>query len=349
MTSAPTHMERELGEAPEVVARQRVANRAACEELADRLRARPPKVVVTCARGSSDHAATFGKYLIETRLGVPVASAAPSISSVYGRRLDLDGQLAVVISQSGRSPDLVSFAEDAVAAGATLVTIVNDTTSPLAGLGDVCLPLHAGRERSVAATKSYIASLSALVQIVAAWEDGDELTGPLDRLPDALRAGLGCDWHGAMSGSGATDALRGMTDCIVVGRGLGFGIAQEAALKLKETCGVHAEAISAAELQHGPMAIVRPQYPILVFSQQDETHPGVGAVVGHLREMGATVWVAEAGPPLAGRLEVPPGLHPACAPIAMVQSFYRFVHALARSRGLDPDAPPHLRKVTETV
>lgn len=335
-------MESELAEAPAAIARMLEANRGACGRLAERLRERPPGVVVTCARGSSDHAATYAKYLIETRTGVPVASAAPSVSSVYGRRLNLEGQLAIVISQSGRSPDLVSFAEDAVAAGATLVTVVNDTTSPLAGLGDICLPLRVGPERSVAATKSYLASLATIVQIVASWSDDEDLTTPLGRLPDDLARGLEMDWAAAAS-------LAQADDLITVGRGLGYGIAQEAALKFKETCGIHAEAISAAELRHGPMALIREHFPLLVFSQQDETHSGVSALVQGLRAKGANVWVAEAGPPGHGRLPVPEGLHPACSPIVMAQRFYRLVHEVALARGLDPDSPPHLSKVTETV
>lgn len=338
-----SNMERELQEAPDVVERLLRANREACVDLGSRLRDRPPGVVVTCARGSSDHAATFAKYLIETRTGVPVASAAPSVSSVYGRRLSLEGQLAVVISQSGKSPDLVAFAEDAVAAGATLVTVVNDTSSPLASLGQVCLPLHAGPERSVAATKSYIASLAAILQLVSCWNGDGDLDVPLERLSGDLRAGLEADW------SSAREPLAGSSDLLVVGRGLGLGIAQEAALKLKETCGIHAEAISAAELHHGPMALIRDHLVLFVFSQRDETQAGVTALVGSLRDKGANVLVAEAGPVASGRLMVPPGLHPACAPVVMIQRFYRLVHEVALMRGMDPDAPPHLAKVTETI
>jgi len=338
-----SNMERELLEAPDVVERLLSANREPCIDLARGLRDRPPGLVVTCARGSSDHAATFAKYAIETRTGVPVASAAPSVSSVYGRKLSLQGQLAVVISQSGKSPDLIAFAEDAISGGATLVTMVNDTSSPLAGLGHVCLPLHAGPERSVAATKSYIASLAAILQVVTCWIDERDLDGPLGRLPDDLRTGLETDW------SSAARPLARSSDLIVVGRGFGYGVAQEAALKLKETCGIHAEAISAAELHHGPMALVRDRLILFVFSQHDETRVGVAALVASLREKGAEVFVAEAGPVAPGRLVVPAGLHPACAPVVMIQRFYRLVHEVALIRGMDPDAPPHLSKVTETV
>ena len=340
MTSA---MATELAEAPDVVRRMLVANRKACEKLGQQLRERPPRLVVTCGRGSSGHVTTFAKYLIETHTGVPVSAAAPSVSSVYQRRLHLEGQVVLMVSQSGRSPDLLSFASNAKAAGATVITAVNDTNSPLASLGHVCLPLGAGLERSVAATKSVIASLATVVQLVASWIGDDDLKGALDHLPDALQAGRTADW------SAAEGAWAAATDAMVLGRGLGLGVAQEAALKLKETCAIQAESFSAAELYHGPMALVRDGYPLLVFSQNDETRIGISALVADLREKGADVWVVESGPPAARRLAVMGGPHFAIAPIVMTLRLHRFAHDVALRRGLDPDRPPHLRKITETL
>lgn len=334
-----TLMFREAAEAADVVARQFARNRPVLEALAARLRAAPPPFVVTCARGSSDHAATYGKYLLETQLGVVVASASPSVGSVYASPLRMQGALFIAISQSGKSPDLLRNVEAAKAGGAHVVALVNVEDSPLAALADTVIALHAGEERSVAATKSYLASLSALLQLTAVWKQDAALLEALERLPAALREAWQCDWQGV------TEGLRQSTNLFVLGRGLGLGAAQEAALKFKETCGLHAEAYSSAEVKHGPMALVGPGFPVLAFAQPDDTGAGTRAVADEFAARGAPVWLAGAG----GDLPVVTPPHPACAPLLVVQSFYRAINALALSRGHNPDLPPHLNKVTETV
>ena len=332
-------MFREAAQAADVVAAQLDRNAGTLAALAARLRERPPAFVATCARGSSDHAATYGKYLFETQLGRVTASASPSVGSVYAARLHLRDALFVAISQSGRSPDLLRNAEAAREAGAHVVALVNAEDSPLAALADTVVPLCAGPERSVAATKSYIASLSALLQLAALWKDDAALLRALGSLPDALRAAWAQDW------SPLVDGLREPRNLFVLGRGLGLGVAQEAALKFKETSGLHAEAYSSAEVKHGPMALVGPGFPVLAFAQPDETGAGTLALVQEFVARGARVWTAGEG----GDLPVPAAPHPACAPLLAVQGFYRAVEALSRARGYDPDRPPHLRKVTETV
>jgi glucosamine--fructose-6-phosphate aminotransferase (isomerizing) len=341
MTEA-TRMALETQEAPEVVARQLQANAPLCRDLARRLRDRPPAAVLTSARGSSGHAVTYGRYLIETRIGLPAADIPPSIASVYRARLRIQGMLHITVSQSGRSPDLVASARQAKADGALVVALVNDTASPLATLADLCLPLLAGPERSVAATKSFIASLAALAQLVAIWSGDRALEAALERLPEGLAAARDLDW------SPALPALGEAQDVLAVGRGLGLGIAEEAALKLKETAALHAEAFSTAELRHGPMAILRPGLPVLVFSQEDETRPGVLELIQDLRANAARVFTAEAGAAAPDRLPVPAGIHPALAPLLMIQSFYGLAEQVARARGHDPDRPRLLKKVTET-
>lgn len=345
MTEASQPQSRMLAEtleAPAVVARQLTANAAAAAALGAALRAAPPRFVVTGARGSSDHAATFAKYLIETRLGLVTASAAPSVATLYDRPLAMDGALFVAISQSGRSPDLLRQTELASKGGARTLALVNDAGSPLAAACDHVLPLHAGPETSVAATKSYVATLSALVQLVAAWTDDRDLGAALDRLPDRLGAASGCDW------SAALEPLAAAGDLLVVGRGLGLGIAQEAALKLKETCGLHAEAFSGAELMHGPVTLVGPGYPVLVFSPRDETRSSLETLVAALRDMGAAAFVASPDAATPGDLPLPPPLHPQLDLLPAILAFYRLAEALSRRRGRDPDRPRHLRKVTET-
>ena len=331
-------MFQEAAEAPAVVARMLAANREAAQALGAELRAAPPRAVVTCARGSSDHAATYAKYLIETGTGVVTSSAALSVSSVYAAEPKLDGMLYLAISQSGKSPDLLAAVEAARQGGARTVALVNDETSPLAKLADRVLPLHAGPELSVAATKSYIAALAGIAQLVAAWTQDTGLEEGLNELPAILEKAWPLDW------SSAAEQLKDARNLYVLARGVGFGVAQEAALKFKETCGLHAEAFSAAEVLHGPMALVKQDFPILIFAQADRSQESVVALAKDLAAHGADVMLAGGGgdlPTLAA--------HPTLEPIVRVQGFYRMANQLSILRGYDPDRPPHLNKVTETV
>jgi glucosamine--fructose-6-phosphate aminotransferase (isomerizing) len=337
-----THLYREAQEAAEAVRLQIRTNTERMERLAERLRRHRPYAVVTCARGSSDHAATFAKYLIETRLGILTSCAAPSVSSVYAAKADLRGTVMLAISQSGASPDLLATVASAKSAGAMIIALVNVETSPLAQAADYTIALCAGREQSVAATKSYIAALAAIIHLVAFWAEDEELLDALAQAPTQLERAWKLDWQPALA------PLQPARDLYVVGRGLGLGIAQEAALKLKETCGLHAEALSAAELRHGPMALVQVGFPVLIFAQNDETHGGVEALAAELAERGAQIMLAGANAPKSLVLATETA-HPAIQPMLMIQSFYRLVNALALARGYDPDHPPHLRKVTETV
>ncbi|WP_249138171.1 SIS domain-containing protein [Phenylobacterium montanum] len=338
-----TRMFAEAAEAAGVVRAQIDANGAAVQALAARLRSLKPRAVATIARGSSDHACTFAKYLIETRLGLMTASAAPSVTSLYDGNVGMAGVVCLAVSQSGKSPDLLQAATAAKAAGGFVVALVNVEDSPLAALADAVVPLRAGPELSVAATKSYIAALSAITHLVAAWTEDAGLMQALNSLPEQLEAAWAQDW------SAGVKALKSAHNLFVIGRGVGFGVAQEAALKFKETCGLHAEAFSAAEVRHGPMALVGPGFPILAFAQNDESLAGVDELLAEFAGRGATVLAAGASPQ-AGVTALPsPGADAAIAPIVMVQSFYRMANALSVARGFDPDRPPHLNKVTETV
>jgi glucosamine--fructose-6-phosphate aminotransferase (isomerizing) len=335
-----TRMFAEAAEAPAAVERMLAANAERVAELGAELRANPPELVLTCARGSSDHAATFAKYLIETRTGTPVASAAPSTASVYGVELRLRRALCLAVSQSGASPDLLAAVDAAARAGAAVAALVNVADSPLAERADWLLPLHAGPERSVAATKSFIASLAALLQLVQAWTPDPAIE--LDGLSALLGRAWNCDWSPLVEG------LCGVRGLYVLGRGLGLGVAQEAALKLKETCGLHAEAFSAAEVRHGPMALVGPDFPLLVFRQPDATAEGIDAMAADAASRGAPVFVV--GGDVPGTIALPtPEASAAITPLLQVQSFYRAAARLSVARGFDPDRPPHLSKVTETV
>lgn len=333
----------EAGQAARVVERQLRVNAAPLIALAERLRRSEARIIFTCARGSSDHAATFAKYLFETHLGIPTLSHAPSISSIYGGALrHMRGQPFFLVSQSGRSPDLLASAEAARRAGALVIALVNDTASPLASLAEVVVPLEAGVETSVAATKSYIASLATFAQIANGWREDAALGSAIAKLPEMLADAWDTDWSPSIA------MLMNTRHLYVLGRGLTLGIAQEAALKCKETCGIHGEAFSIAEVAHGPMALVGPDFPLLVFSPLDRASAGLDAVLVALAARGAPLALAGQARPGAIHLPVAPGLHPVTGAVVMAQSFYRLVNALAVRRGHDPDNPPMLRKVTET-
>ena len=335
-------MYQEAVQAPLAVNAQLAQNASQLRELGARLRAEPPRAVVTCARGSSDHAATYARYLIEAHTHVLTSSAAPSVSSVYEAQSDLQGTLFIAISQSGKSPDLLAATRNAKDSGALTVALCNTIDSPLMQLVDVAVPLHAGPERSVAATKSYITSLSCIAQLLANWVEDRRLLATLPQVPEMLARAWECDW------TRAVETLRGAVNLFVVARGFGLGIAQEAALKLKETCGLHAEAFSSAEVKHGPMALVRAGFPVLMFTQRDETRVGIQELSAEFAARGARVLIA--GAEAAGAISLPAiASHPVVEPLLTIQSFYRMANELALARGLDPDRPPHLNKVTETV
>lgn len=341
-----TLMHAEAAEAGAAVSRFLSHNRAALAELGERLRADPPSLLVTCARGSSDHAATYAKYLVETLLGVPTVSAAFSTVSLYDAAVapSTGRTLCLAISQSGRSPDMLETVERQQAAGALVVALVNDEASPLAAMADVVLPLCAGPERSVAATKSYIASLAGIAAIVAAWRGDAAFEADLAALAPALEAAFALDW------SSLTKNLQDATNLFVIARGYGLAVAQEAALKFKETSGLHAEAFSSAEVRHGPMAVVREGFPVIAFAGPDSAGDDVRTLCTEFASRGARVWLAsekDEGLPGVQHLPILP-LRAELAPLATIASFYRMANALSLARGNDPDRPPYLAKVTRT-
>jgi glucosamine--fructose-6-phosphate aminotransferase (isomerizing) len=337
-----SRMYREAAQAANAVRGQLETNAVQVARIGALLREMKPRAFVTCARGSSDNAATFAKYLIESRAMVLTSSAAPSLSSLYEAQPDLRGVVFLAISQSGKSPDLLASVEAAKRGGALVIALCNMTESPLAALADHLVPLCAGVEMSVAATKSYIVSLSAVIHLVASWTGDQQLLSALQRSPDQLEQAWRLDW------SSAIPALQRAASMYVVARGFGLGIAQEVALKLKETCGLHAEAFSAAEVKHGPMALVRLGFPVLMLSQNDESRAGIVQLANDFVAHGAEVLAA--GIEVEHALPLPTiAADPAIEPMLIIQTFYRMAAELALARGFDPDKPPHLNKVTETL
>jgi glucosamine--fructose-6-phosphate aminotransferase (isomerizing) len=342
MSQTSVGMEAECRQSADAVRRQRNALEAPLAELLHCVRRDPPDLVLTCARGSSAHAATFGKHLIERHLGIPVSAFAPNVATIYKQRLRLAGQLFVAVSQSGKSDDLVESAAMAEAAGALTVAIVNDTTSPLARSSKIVLPMAAGPELSVAATKTFVSSLSAWLHVIAGWGRLHELQSAMERLPDRLAAAMRLDWNSAL------DALAEATSLVCLGRGPTLAIAREAALKLKETANLHAEAFSGAEFMHGPITLVESSYPILVFMPTDQAASGLKALAADLRRKNASVFTTGCGGRQTDCLPVLTPDHPDADAVCLIQSFYALAVGLARRRGTNLDLPRHLQKVTRT-
>lgn len=342
VTRPATQMLTEIREIPAVVERQ-VKNADVYRDEGRRLAKEAPRFLVTCARGSSDQAVTYFKYMAEQRIGLPIASVGPSVASVYGARLKFDGGVLLTVSQSGGSPDLVSLQAHAAEGGARTVALLNVTDSAVGNAAASVLPMMAGEEKAVAATKSYVASLVALASVVANWSDDKALLDALGGLPERLEKALDCDWSSAALPVAAAHSL------YTIGRGPGLGIAGEAALKLKETCRLHAESYSAAEVQHGPIALARDRFAALVFANGDEAEASVANAVDHLAGAGASVFVAGGVGPAGHRLPTVDAGHPLLNPICRIVSFYRFVEGLSVALGENPDAPALLRKVTKTV
>ncbi|MFG6448611.1 SIS domain-containing protein [Roseateles sp. BYS180W] len=328
--------------APQVVARQLAADQSAYAALGEVLRAAPPSALLTVARGSSDHAAHYMAYLIMARLGRLVTSLPMSLVTLYQSRIECQGLVSLAFSQSGQSPDLISPTRYFREHGARTVAFVNAEGSPLAEAAEFRFGLHAGPEQSVAATKSYIAQLLAGARLVAAWQGDDEMAAALQQLPKDLERAAGLDWRAAVS------VLQGADKLFVIGRGTSLPIAQEAALKFKETCGIQAEAFSGAEVKHGPMALVEDGYPLLVFAPRGPAQAGLVALAEEMRGRGARVLLAAPAGTPGAELELACTGSEDLDPIAAIQSFYPMVEALAQARGLNPDQPRHLAKVTKT-
>ncbi|MBC9247972.1 SIS domain-containing protein [Paracoccus sp. 11-3] len=338
-----SHMAREVMEIPQVAARFLDQSSQAIRDAARALRVTDPHVIATVARGSSDHAASYLKYVIELLAGVPVASVGPSIASIYKRPLRLAGGACIGISQSGQSPDIVEMMQASAENGALAIAITNHADSPMAKASAHCLALQAGEEKSVAATKTFVTSVLAGIALLAEWREDMALRDAVAALPDALAQAVTLDW------SPLAERLAHAEHAFVLGRGPGVAIAHEAALKMKETSGIHAEAYSAAEVLHGPAAIVQANFPVLALGVDDAALPQVAATTERLAKQGADVFITGADVAGATRLPLVSGLHPLVSPLVLIASYYACVEGLARRRGFDPDTPPHLRKVTETT
>jgi glutamine---fructose-6-phosphate transaminase (isomerizing) len=338
----------EIAEQPAALERLLSAESERVRAAAASLRQRRIEYVLIVARGTSDNAARYAQYLFGTALGLPVALATPSLHTRYGARMRFDGALAIGISQSGQSPDICSVLEDAAKAGAPTVAITNDPTSPLAAAADHVIPLHVGPERSIAATKSYTGQLAALALLILNLaEDSAGLAG-LARTPDAIQATLAT----SARVEEVAQQLRDATAMVAIGRGYNFATAWEIAQKLKELTYIPTEPYSAADFQHGPIAMVDAGFPVLLIATQ-------GAVASDLTNLAQKV--RDRGAHLATISDVPEinaiATSPITLPVTTDERFSALTSVvpgqylsfyLARARGIDPDQPRGLNKVTAT-
>ena len=331
-------MAREIAEAPEAVARFLEYNKSKLIGLGKALRNSPPQVIMTSARGSSDNAAGYFKYVTEILSGNPVCSIGASVVSVYGAELKVNKGLCLTISQSGKSPDIVALQEAAKKSGALTVALVNVEDSPAATSADICLPLCAGVEQSVAATKSLIVSLVAGAAIVAHWLNHATLLKAVCDLPEVLARADKISWYQTIDMAKLSDSL------YVLGRGPALPIAVETALKLKETCAIHAEAYSIAEVMHGPLELLGQDFPILVYAPEDLSSTTTQIAIQKMQQTGARVLVVG-----QDGLDYAKCGHPLLDPISMVQTSYGFIEATAKALDRNPDRPRLLKEVTETL
>jgi len=337
--SARTAMARETAEIP-AIAERLLARREHLAELATRIERARPRIVVLCGRGSSGHVGVYLRYLFEARYGVLVSASAPSVITTYLRLPDMRETLFVVISQSGRSPDIVVATQIARSRGALTLALVNDEASPAAQAAELVFPIGAGTENAVAATKTVALTMMAGALIVATLTRDHDLEQALLRLPRRLARALACDW------SAWGHSLDTASAAFVAARGYGFGTAREIALKLTETLRLPALGYSTAELRHGPRAAIGRTTPVLVLRQGDETAATADDLVRDLCQAGNTV-LSAGGP--AATLPWLDDDHPVTDPIAMLLPAYRAIEAASHRLGLDPDSPPYLSKVTRTL
>ncbi len=356
-----TRMEQEVRETPAVIEAQLSRNEEKWLKVIQRLQSQPVPFALTIARGSSDHAATFLKYLLEVKLGIPTVSAAPSVLTIYQRELNLKGGLVIGISQSGQSPDLLEMMQAGRRSGALTLAIVNQENSPLAELAEYVIPIHAGPETAVAASKSYLGSLTAFLHFLAMYEKHSlKLSGP-DRMSEALKdlprlmeETFAADWT-ALAQSWFEISRDHDQSGIILGRGFGYPIAQETALKLKETSALHAEAFSSAEFLHGPLGLIKAFFPVLLYLQSDQTLKGSLMTAKKIKEAGGSVFVISPKDLVQPEETcytqmfcVPKTRHPLLDSLLGIAGFYPMAAKLAVLRGMNPDQPKFLKKITET-
>lgn len=346
MPEALVRLREEIAEQPQVLSRLLLAPPPELNAIARSLQSSPPRAIVLVARGSSDHAAIYGRYLFEVRNRVLTSLAAPSVLTVYGAAPDLRDTLVLAVSQSGRGEDVTEFFREARAQGARTAAIVNDTGSPLAAAAQWVLDCGAGLEHSVPATKTVMAQMLLLALVSSAWR-GDDLSafGPIEtHVGDALRRD---DEARSLAAH-----LAHLDDVSVVGRGFAYPVALELALKLKEMARLHAEAFSSADFLHGPISLIGPTHRVLVLDAGGASSPHALEIARTVTRRSTEAYLIRAGR-FDGFRDAPALAHAAdldehLAPMALLALAQRLALEVALARGHDPANPPGLGKVTST-
>ncbi len=340
----------EIREQPTALERTLHGELKAIEDLRRRLASQRPRLVLLAARGTSDNAAQFGRYLLEITTGIPVSLAAPSIFTLYKSSVTLDGVLVIAVSQSGESTDTNYVLERAREQGALTIGVTNESGSTLARMAEHTFLVRAGKEKSVAATKTYTGQL--LMLYLLAYALGASIKpDDLARIPDLARAALNLEEEiGARS-----ERYRFMEHTVVIGRGLNYSNAFEFALKLMETCYVIAERFSSADLMHGPIAMVGQAFPAFLFTPSGVTWPGMREMIEKLDQIGAESLIVtdrsnrEALGLVKRSICIPLDIDDMFTPIPYVIPMQLFAARLAEQKGLNPDQPRALTKVTRTL
>lgn len=343
-----TQYDAEIREQPEALRRLLAEGRSGVEAIAARVRQEAPAYALLAARGSSDNAARYAQYLFGTMNGLTVALAAPSLFTLYGAEPNMRSALAIGISQSGQSPDIVSVLKTAAGQGCPTVAITNDPSSPLAQSSAHCIPLRAGVERAVAATKTYTTELLALAMFSAALANDASRWSELAAVPDAVQATIDAN-------AGLAERLQGfsgLAHLVVIGRGFNYCTAFETSLKIKETNYLVAEPYSVADLLHGPVAMIGEGFPVLLVAPRGKSSVDVPKILETVGSRRARLIAMSDDEDLLGRAELglrlPSGMPEWLSPLAAVVAGQLFAGALAKVHGLDPDQPRGLSKVTLT-
>lgn len=341
-------MRSELGEAPEVVRSLIETQWGLIDSVAEAVGSRTVDMVLMAARGTSDHAAIYAQYVFGVHNKLPVALAAPSIVSLYGAVPRLRNALVIGVSQSGQSPDVVGVVEEARRQKAPTIAVTNDPGSPLARAAEFVIDIHAGSERAVAATKTYVAELAALAMLSAALDRNDVARRELAAVPEAIAAAL--DLEGAVQMAAREQA--GIQRAVVLGRGFNYSTALEWSLKLKETTYVLADAYSTADFEHGPIAMIDPGFVVHVIAAGGPTLPEMEGVLARLRDAGARLVVASDSAEALSYADVPLRLPESpewLSPLSAIVPGQLFAWHLAVAKHLDTDHPRHIQKVTRTT
>lgn len=336
----------EITEQPVVLERTIIAEREKVSRLRGFLRNREIDLIVMVARGSSDNACQFGRYLLETTCGIPVSLAAPSVVTLYNAKLNLQRALVIGVSQSGKGTDINAFLEAAKISGAFTIGITNEAESTMAKIADETLLIHAGREKSVAATKTYTGQMLHfyhLAEILSDKKLGFEKIPAYSAQVLQLRADV----------ESLVERYVFMENCVVVGRGMNYGNSYELALKLMETCYVVAERFSSADFFHGPLAIIERRFPVLMFAPTGVTVQSNLDLLIRLQELNADSLSITNDDTIAKRssrvLRMPVDIEEILSPIPFIIPAQLFAALLSRAKGIDADAPRSLSKVTKTL